>query len=108
MTMNWHESVGATGHIASAGAIVFAILGWLPPLAALVGLIWYCIQIHESKTMQDWLKRQRVRKINALRAQLLVLTTAEKVEDIKVAVKEAGAAAVKDIVDQAVKPKTGM
>lgn len=106
MTMNWHESIGATGHIASAGAIVFAILGWLPPLAALVGLIWYCIQIHESKTMQDWLKRRRLRRINRLREQLLVLQTLDKVEDIKVAVKEASQAAVQGMVDAAVKPKT--
>ena len=41
----------------SAGAIVGSLVGYLPPLAAALAIIWYCIQIYESKTFQGWLKR---------------------------------------------------
>lgn len=36
----------------SAGAVVATIAGWLPPLAAALGVVWYCIQIAESKSFQ--------------------------------------------------------
>lgn len=39
-------------HAASAIAIVGALIGWLPSIAALVGIIWYGLQIWESKTVQ--------------------------------------------------------
>jgi hypothetical protein len=41
----------------SAGAILGAMGHFLPPLAALVGIIWYAIQIYESKTFQRFLAR---------------------------------------------------
>lgn len=50
-------------HIASAGAILGALGGWLPPAAAFIGMVWYCIQIFETKTVQDWIKRRRTRKV---------------------------------------------
>lgn len=39
-------------HVADAVsgvAVIATIAGWLPPLAAALGIIWYCIQISESK-----------------------------------------------------------
>lgn len=36
----------------SASAILAAILGWLPAIAAVLAIIWYCIQIYESATGQ--------------------------------------------------------
>lgn len=49
--------------VVSAGAIVGTIAGYLPFVAALAGLIWYVIQIWESRTIQHWWRnRQMVRK----------------------------------------------
>lgn len=44
----------------SATAIVGAIIGALPALAALVGVIYYAIQIFESVTFQKHLSRWKV------------------------------------------------
>lgn len=41
-----------TADTLSALAIVTTLLGWLPPLAAFAGFVWYVIQIWESKTVQ--------------------------------------------------------
>ena len=47
----------------SAGAIVATIAGYLPFIAAVAGLLWYLIQIWESRTVQHWMRnRQMVRK----------------------------------------------
>lgn len=47
---------------AAAAAIVGAFAQLLPPIAALFACAWYAVQIYESKTVQDWLARRRVRK----------------------------------------------
>lgn len=44
----------------SAAAILGALLGVLPVLAALVGVVYYIIQIYESKTWQNATARWRV------------------------------------------------
>lgn len=33
----------------------------LPPLAALISIVWGCIRIYETKTFQAYLKRRRKR-----------------------------------------------
>jgi hypothetical protein len=40
----------------SAGAILGTFLGYLPPLAAFVATLWYCVQIWESHTVQKWVR----------------------------------------------------
>lgn len=45
----------------SAGAIVGAVAGTLPYWAAFAGLLWYLVQIWESKTVQKWRKVRRRR-----------------------------------------------
>lgn len=51
----------------SASAIVASFAGLLPPLAGLAGLIWYAIQIWESKTVQKhvrlWRAKARARRL---------------------------------------------
>ncbi len=47
----------------SAGAIIGAFVNLLPPLGALAALIWYLVQLYESKTVQGWLQRRRRRKL---------------------------------------------
>lgn len=52
-----------TVDFAAAGAIIGAIAGLLPPLGALAALIWYGIQIYESKTIQRHVRHARLKKI---------------------------------------------
>lgn len=64
----------------SAAAIVGAISGILPPLAALGGVIWYAIQIWESKTVQKHVRRLRARR-RAIRLAVLEATRRELLKD---------------------------
>lgn len=65
-------------HGLSGAAILGTIVGWLPPLAAGIALIWYCIQIGESKTVRGYLARRRARKLAKLHAAILKLEATEK------------------------------
>lgn len=51
---------------ASAGTIVGYFLGWLPHFAGILAVIWYCLQIWESVTVQGWLRRRALAKKGAL------------------------------------------
>lgn len=68
-----HNISAWIGNAFSAGAIVGTLVGWLPAAAALVGLIWYLIQIYESQTAQRWLASRRARKIARLKQRLHTL-----------------------------------
>lgn len=55
------------GDIISAGAVIGTFLGYLPLMAAFLAMLWYVIQIWESRTVQDWWRnRQEVRKAKKL------------------------------------------
>lgn len=41
---------------ASVGAAFAALAGWLPSIAAAASLVWTCIRIYETKTVQGWLR----------------------------------------------------
>lgn len=43
-------------------AIVGTLLGYLPSIAALAGIIWYGVQIYESKTVQKGIRRWRLKR----------------------------------------------
>lgn len=58
----------------SVAAILGALAGLLPPIAALVGIIYYGILIYESQTMKSWRKNRHLRKLEKLRAKVAVLT----------------------------------
>jgi hypothetical protein len=45
----------AVGDTASLAATVGVLFGWLPYAAALASLIWTCIRIYETRTVQRWL-----------------------------------------------------
>lgn len=60
-------------NVTSGGLVVSTVLGWAPALAAIVGLIWYLIQIYESTTVQRWMATRRVRKLARLKAQVVML-----------------------------------
>lgn len=52
-----HETIKLVGDGASVVTTVAALAGWLPVLAALASLIWTCLRIFESRTVQNWLHR---------------------------------------------------
>lgn len=81
-------------HFASAGAVVAAFVGWLPPIAALLGIIWYAITISESATFQAWWTRvkasRRAKKLAKLKAkEKLVIAEIQAIETVRAAKVEA-------------------
>lgn len=58
------------GNTVSVGAIIGSIFGYVPVVAAIVALVWYVIQILESKTAQRWFRAHHQRKLASLRARL--------------------------------------
>lgn len=109
-----------TGDIIGAGAIIAAILGYITPIAAVVALVWYLIQIWESRTIQHWRENRRMvrkaKKIARLKAKEKVIVAqldalerlrqarvdardkveTAKVEAAKLAIREETEAASKD------------
>ena len=61
-----------TGNIAGLATIIASFAGWIPVFAAGIALIWYVVQLFESKTYQKWLQSRHLRKL--LRAKLRVIT----------------------------------
>ncbi len=67
-TVDQHlKAVNAAADVISAGAIVGTFLGYLPPLAALAAIVWYAIQVWESKTVQAWVRLHKHKKIRRRR-----------------------------------------
>lgn len=85
----------------SAGAIIGAILGLLPALAALGAIVWYLIQIYESRTFQHWIAnlrmKNRARKLARLRARHKVLEAQMEA----LGIKKAARVAARELVEQA-------
>ena len=80
--------------ILSAGAIVGTFLGYLPIVAAFAGLVWYLIQIWESRTIQHWWNNRRIvrtaKKIAKLKAkERVIMAQLEGLESIRHAKIEA-------------------
>lgn len=53
----------------AAGSILGSIMGYLPAIAALAAIIWYGVQIYESKTVQKLLRLHRLKVIRKRRLQ---------------------------------------
>lgn len=51
------DANNTAAHIVSASTMVGSLAGILPPLAALVAIAWYLLQIYESATFQKFLLR---------------------------------------------------
>ena len=52
----------AMGNALSLTALGSTIVGWLPHMAVLAPILWYGIQIYESKTFQKWVRRHRMKQ----------------------------------------------
>lgn len=57
----------------SIATILGALVGILPPLAALVGITYYCILIYESETLKGWRQHRRAQHVAKLEAKLVHL-----------------------------------
>jgi hypothetical protein len=44
------------------GLLLMTLLGWLPHITTVVTLVWSCIRLYETKTVQAWLGRRRARR----------------------------------------------
>lgn len=65
--MNDH---GWIANFAAAGTLVVTLAGYLPPLAAAVALLWYFVQIKESETFKEILRKRLARRIAKLKDKL--------------------------------------
>ena len=86
-SMPEHDYFAWLGNSASVVTILGSIFGLLPPLAALVAIIWYMIQVYESKTYREWRARRlhdkKTRKIARLQAQQKVIQAELEALDTK-------------------------
>ena len=53
ITMN--ESAKHTVDALSVGTVLLSLSAWLPPIAALISIVWGLIRIYETRTVQSWL-----------------------------------------------------
>ena len=53
------EQLKTVADVTAVTISVATILSWLPPLAALVSIIWGCISIYETKTVQNFIKKRK-------------------------------------------------
>jgi hypothetical protein len=44
---------------ASIGGTIATLAGWLPPIAALVSILWVCFQFYHSDPVTRWRKEKR-------------------------------------------------
>ena len=87
--------------VAGIGVIISAMVGWIPIFAAFVSLIWFSIQIWESRTIQHWLNNRRMvqkaKKIARLKAkEKVIIAQLEALESLRQARADA-----RDKVEQA-------
>lgn len=54
-----HELAKYTLDLASLGVVFGTLMQWLPPLAALLTIVWTLIRIYETKTVQRCIRRWR-------------------------------------------------
>ncbi len=55
--MDWRHTT-AWIDLAAAGAVLAALIGWLPYVAALLGILWYLVQFWESPLRKRWSERR--------------------------------------------------
>ena len=90
------------GHALSPIAVIGTVVGWFPAIASAVALIFYLLQMYESKTCQRWLTSRRLRKIAKLKIEMARLEALELVHypDSRIAAAVAQEIAVK-VVEKA-------
>jgi hypothetical protein len=54
------------GDVAAAGSILGALVGWLPYVAAGLGILWYFVQFWESPLRKRWTARRQLARLEKL------------------------------------------
>lgn len=80
--------------LAAIGLTSATIVGWIPAAAAFASLIWFTIQIWESRTIQHWINNRRevhkARKVARLRAkEKVIIAQLEAMESVRQAKADA-------------------
>lgn len=52
------ESIKHVGDALSLSVVLATIANWLPSIAAIVSIVWGCIRIYETQTVQRWLGKE--------------------------------------------------
>lgn len=52
------EQIKQLGDALSLGTVIASLMAWLPPIAALLTVVWTAIRIYETRTVQRWLGRR--------------------------------------------------
>lgn len=60
--MSTHPALALVGNLLSISAIAGAVMGIVPPIATVASLIWFCLEIWESETVQKWIRLHRHKK----------------------------------------------
>lgn len=79
----WNNFWSWLGHIFAGGSIAAALVGVVPWAAAVFGMIYYSIQIYESKTCQHWLATRRARRIATYRGAIAKLEAESRMVQTK-------------------------
>jgi hypothetical protein len=59
--MAQHANLSPVADIISLGAIAGTLMHFLPPIAAVLAIIWYCLEIYESETVKHYFARRHRR-----------------------------------------------
>lgn len=60
--MSMSESAKHTIDTLSVATVLGTLAAWLPPIAALISIIWGLIRIYETRTVQQMLGNRRSRR----------------------------------------------
>lgn len=52
------EQIKTVVDAGAVGTLAATLFSWLPSVTALVTLVWICIRIYETKTVQRWVGRK--------------------------------------------------
>jgi len=63
---NQHPGAPLVGDLIAAGSVLGALFGWLPYIAALLGIIWYIVQFLESPLWKRWSGRRKLARLEKL------------------------------------------
>ncbi len=56
------EQVKSAGDILSVATISATLMTWLPPMAALLTVVWSAIRIYETRTVQKLFGKERTKR----------------------------------------------
>lgn len=89
--------MNASLDLGAAAAILAALAGYLPPIAAILAIAWYLLQFWESRTLQAYMQKRAQRRIVTLTAKLAALQLQTSADVAATEIKNAAKAAAQDL-----------